>query len=111
MNPPDLSFLSLIIALTIYIGFVRHRVRDARKEATDDAKKSHYKWVAIGLTLIDAPLVLAGLAILIHCFWPTFWPGTEPSLRIFPAAVYLFAFAVAVMAIHHGAAWWKSIAG
>src|SRR5205814_10345264 len=101
MNSPDLSFLSLIIALTVYIGFVRHRVRDARKAATNTADKNQYKKIALGLTLIDAPLVLAGLAVLFHCFWHTFWSGSEPSAWIFSTAVYLFALAVVVMVVHH----------
>lgn len=105
MTTPDqkIMFLTLIIALSAYIASIRFALIESLR-SPKIKKRETRKRVLVGLIPADLPLVFAGIFLTIDLFLKDMINVDPPSF-FYSGSVWLFSFAVLVLAIHHFLSW------
>lgn len=112
MNPGDL--LALIIALSAYLATIRLIAIDKMSPPRENEpplsadRKKKIKQSLFWLTLADAPLVIAGLLLGLHLFFPNLFNRSAPDWML-TAAIWLFTVAGVLLVIYHFGAWYRSV--
>lgn len=112
MSPGDL--LALIIALSAYLATIRLIAIDkmsppkGNEPPLKPERKKKIKQSLFWLTLADAPLVIAGLLLGLHLFFPTIFDRSAPDWML-TWAIRLFTVAGVLLVIYHLRAWYRSI--
>ena len=106
-NLDPIALLSLIIALSAYVGGVRlavlGRIAAIPPPSNRHGLKSFLKW----LVPADATLATSALLLLLKVFWGDLFGGSAPSW-FDPTIIWTFFVGVIVLVCHHIVSWYKS---
>lgn len=102
MSKSDL--LTLVVALSAYLAAVRLAVIGRLGSQPPPKHPKTLKWFIVLLIPADASLVFGGLLLTADIFWKDLF-CVEPTTRLYTVAVWLFAFAIFYLAIHHLVSW------
>lgn len=110
MSEIDLiDLLSLIVALSAYIGAIRLAVlgRISSQPAPDDATKLKLKQFLRLLVPADMAFIVAGFLLFLRVFWADMFGGTAPA-SFDPVIIWSFFAGIVVLMLHHVFSWYKS---
>lgn len=105
-----LDLLSLIIALSAYVGGVRLVVygRIGANPAPSAETKQRLKNFLRLLIPADAALIVSASCLFVRIFWDDLFGGAPPA-GLDPVIVWSFFIGVIVLILHHAASWIKSL--
>jgi len=98
----ELDFLAIAIALAAYVSAVRIALISRLGSGAQAPLLS--KIVVLSLIPADFNLIVCGLAMAARLFFPHAF-GNQWIDPLMPVVIFLFAFAVAYLALQHLAAW------
>ena len=104
-----INLLSLIIALSAYVGAVRLAVigRMGANPPPAEAVKTKLKLFLRLLIPADVAFIIAGLLLFLQTFWSYMFAGAAPA-NLDCVIVWSFFVGVVVLMLHHGFSWYKS---
>lgn len=105
-----LNLLSLLIALSAYVGAVRLAVlgRITSNPHPSDEQKTRLQIFLRLLIPADVSLLLASLLTFLRIFWKDMFGGEAP-ICLDPVIVWSFFLGGVVLVLHHGYSWFKSL--
>lgn len=105
-----INLLSLVIALSAYVGAVRLAVigRMGANPAPAEAVKNKLKLFLRLLIPADVAFIIAGFLLFLRIFWRDMFSGASPAY-FDSIIVWSFFAGVVVLMLHHGFSWYKSL--
>ena len=109
MKIDPINLLSLVIALSAYVGAVRLAVigRMGANPAPAEAVKTKLRLFLRLLIPADMAFIIAGFLLFLRIFWSDMFHGVAPAW-FDPLIVWSFFIGIIVLMLHHGFSWYKS---
>ena len=104
-----INLLSLVIALSAYVGAVRLAVigRIGTNPAPTEAVKAKLKLFLRLLIPADVAFIIAGFLLFLRIFWSDLFHGLAPA-GFDPIIVWSLFTVVIVLMLHHVFSWYNS---